>query len=189
MQRVNRQMGKLGFIQEALGSKLLKIRTRSNRSPKVYTFGNAHNVGIVYDVINKATHQKIAEFADFISRSHSGMQVTMLGFLDNKEWAASLSKIVRTEFYTAEDFSWSGRLLHGRAFDFAKEPFDILLDITTETSYPVQYVSLASKASFKVGRYVEDDQHYDLLLDVRDNNSIENLLTQINVYLTKIKVK
>ena len=72
---------------------------------------------------------------------------------------------------------------------FASHKFDILLDITTDTVYPIQYIVRTSNASYKVGRFIEDDMQYDLMLDTKEENTIPNLITQINVYLTKIKTK
>ena len=92
-------------------------------------------------------------------------------------------------YLSEKDFSWSGRLQKGAALDFVKNRFDILLDISTETTYPVHYVQLSSVASYKVGRYIETDLRYDLLIDTKEDNSIAYLITQINVYLSKIKIK
>ena len=183
-------MGSLGLIQESIGSWLLPIRTKWNdREPKVFSFENARTIGIVYNVENKDVHTQIADFANFLTQRHSGMQVSLLGFLDNPELEKCLTKVAHTEFFSEKDFSWSGRLQKGAALDFVKNRFDILLDISTETTYPVHYVQLSSVASYKVGRYIENDLRYDLLIDTKEDNSIAYLITQINVYLSKIKIK
>ena len=183
-------MKKVGIIQESLGKFLLSLRTsRNDRKPKVYTFENAKTIGILYNVSNKEAHQRVAEYADYICKSHSGVKVKMLGFLALPELEKCLATTVPTDYFSSNDFTWSGSLQRSKAYDFAKERFDILLDLTTETIYPIQYIQLLSKASYKVGRYIENDLPHDLLIDIKNENTIAYLITQINVYLTKIKVK
>lgn len=183
-------MKKLGVIQEGLGSLLLSFRTKwNNRKPKFYTFDNAKTIGILYDATNKNTHQKVSEFANMIVHTHPNTVIQALGFLSNPETEKSLPQSVQTDFFSAKDFNWTGGLIKGKALDFTRKRFDILFDITTETSYPLHYIALASKASYKVGRYIENDLRYDLLIDTKKENTIEYLILQINVYLTKIKAK
>lgn len=183
-------MKKLGIIQESLGNFFLSMRTKRNdRKPQVFSFQNAKTIGILYDASEKIHHEKISEFADFITHRYSGITIKMLGYLDNPEMATCLSQSVHTEFFSQKDFSWSGNLQKGSAVPFTKERFDILLDINNDTSYPLLYVLLLSKASYKVGRFIETDLRYDLMLDTKEDNTIEFLITQINVYLSKIRVK
>ena len=180
----------MGVIQENLGKQLLSLRTsRNDRKPKVYTFENAKTIGILYNATNKEIHQRVADYADFICKSHTGIKVKMLGFLALPELEKCLPTTVPTDYFSSNDFTWTGRLQRGKAYDFAKERFDILLDLTTVTIYPIHYVELLSKASYKVGRYIENDLRYDLLIDIKKENTIVYLITQINVFLTKIKVK
>lgn len=181
-------MKKLGVIQEYLGSMLLSFRTKWNdRKPKVFTFDNAKSIGIVYDAPNKTFIKKVTDYAETLIQEHPDMQITTLGFLPKAENFALTHQQINEEFFTANDFTWSGRLQKSCASEFVKKEFNILIDLTTDTSYPIQYVVLASAASYKIGRYVKD-LRYDLMIDTKNENTIEYLITQINVYLAQIKV-
>ena len=183
-------MKDLNVIQKKLGSILLPIRAKSNgRTPKVFTFANAKTIGILCNIVKKETYQDIMEFTKLINRMHPNIQVSILGFIADEELGESLSQQKNIQFFSAEDFSWSGKLVNESVKQFATNKFDILLDITTNTVYPIQYIVRTSNASYKVGRFIEDDMQYDLMLDTKEENTIPNLITQINVYLTKIKTK
>ena len=183
-------MKDLNVIQKKLGSILLPIRAKSNgRTPKVFTFANAKTIGILCNITSKGTYQDIMEFTKLINRMHPNIQVSILGFIADEELGESLSQQKDIQFFSAEDFSWSGKLVNDSVKQFAANKFDILLDITTNTVYPIQYIVRTSNASYKVGRFIEDDMQYDLMLDTKEENTIPNLITQINVYLTKIKTK
>ncbi len=183
-------MKKIGVIQEFLGNLLLPLRVKKNeRNPKVFTFDNAKTIGILYNVADKDTHQQVAQYASFICKSHKDISVNMLGYMDFTELEQCLTNTVPTNFFSPLDFSWNGKLQAGAALNFAKEKYDILIDMTTETSFPTLYVEKLSNASYKVGRFIKDDMRYDLMIDTKNDNTISCLITQINVYLTKIKVK
>ncbi len=183
-------MKKLGVIQEFLGNLLLPLRVKKNdRNPKVFTFDNAKTIGILYTVADKDTHQQVANYASFISKVHKDISINMLGYMDFTELEQCLVNTVPTKFFSPTDFSWSGKLQPGVALEFAKKKFDILIDMTTESALPTLYIEKLSNASYKVGRYIEDDMRYDLMIDTKNDNTISCLITQINVYLTKIKVK
>ncbi|MCQ2607126.1 MAG: hypothetical protein MJ197_00355 [Bacteroidales bacterium] len=183
-------MKKIGVIQEFLGKLLLPLRVKKNdRKPKVFTYDNAKEIGILYNVTDKDTHQQIANYAAFITKAHKEISVNMLGYMDFTELEQCLTNTVPTSFFSPLDFSWNGKLRPGAALDFAKKKYDILIDMTTETSFPTLYIEKLSCASYKVGRYIENDMRYDLMIDTKNDNTISCLITQINVYLTKIKVK
>lgn len=181
-------MRKLGVIQDFLGNFLLSFRTkRIHRNPKVYTFENAETIGLLYDAKSEKIHKQILDYVNFLKQNHHEFQIHTLGFV-GKELEQKLVPNANSTFFTEKDFSWTGNLQKGNALDFIKKDFNILIDLTTETVFPLTYITRASKASYKIGRYIADDLRYDLMIDTKKENTIEYLITQINVYLTQIKV-
>lgn len=183
-------MKKLGVIQEKLGMLLLPFRVKKvDRNPKACSFDSAQTIGILYNAENKDTHQQLSQYADFLVESHKGLQIKMLGFLEMTELNLYLHANVPSKFFTADSFSWNGSLMSGDALEFAKEHFDILLDMTTNTNFPTLYISKLSNASYKVGRFIEDDLRYDFMIDTNEDNTLSNLIKQVNVYMSKIRTR
>ena len=55
---------------------------------------------------------------------------------------------------------------------FIKEPFDILIDLSLENYYPIQYNTALSPAKFKAGRYTQDDPYLDLMIDIEKEKQL-----------------
>jgi hypothetical protein len=63
-----------------------------------------------------------------------------------------------------------------------KKDFDLLFDLSLKDLFPVRYMTEISPATCKVGRYMESGR-YDLMIDVRENESVDYLIEQIRHYL------
>ncbi|NJM15859.1 MAG: hypothetical protein HC896_11270, partial [Bacteroidales bacterium] len=49
---------------------------------------------------------------------------------------------------------------------FIQTKFDILINLSLEPSYPIEYVVALSNAQFKVGKFEQDNLHLDLMIDL-----------------------
>jgi len=182
-------MRKLSFIQEFAGEYLLKIQAKKVvRELRANNFEHAKTIGIVYDAIDQIQHKKVTAFADTIMKSY-GTNVQLVGFVSNAENRAAFSGQFGCKYITKQDFTWYGDEQNCIISDFIKTPFDILIDLTVETIFPIQYITTLSTASFKVGRLTEKNMNYDLLIDIKNDITIDILIEQIQVYLSMIKVK
>jgi hypothetical protein len=182
-------MRKLSFIQEFIGSKLLKYNAKKVvRHIHANNFEHAKTIGIIYDAIDQNQHKKITTFADSIMKNY-GITVQMVGFVSNAELRTAFSGQFGCKYVTKKDFSWYGIGENSIITDFINTPFDILIDISVETIYPLHYMTTLSVAGFKVGRYIEENMHFDLMIDIQKENNIDYLIEQIHIYLSMIKVK
>jgi len=182
-------MRKLSFIQEFAGAYLLKIQARKVvRNLRASDFDHAKTIGIVYDAIDQEQHKKVVTFADMLMKTHQ-VNVQLVGFVSNAELRTAFSGQFGCKYITKADFTWYGDEQNCIISDFIKTPFDILIDLTVETIYPIQYITVLSTASYKVGRLIEDKMDYDFMIDIKKDPTIDNLIYQIQVYLAMIKVK
>ncbi|HON52279.1 MAG TPA: hypothetical protein PLS12_03665 [Bacteroidales bacterium] len=181
-------MRKLQFVQEFIGSYLLKIQAKKVvRELQACNFEHAKTIGIVYDAIDQEQHKKVASFAAMLMETY-GSQVQMVGFVSNAELTSAFSGQFGCKYITKKDFTWYGDEQNCIISDFIKTQFDILIDISVESIYPLLYITQLSTAKFKVGRFCDKNMHLDLLIDVKNNESIDYLINQIHVYLSMIKV-
>jgi hypothetical protein len=182
-------MRKLSFIQEFIGSILLPYKAKKvERKLQLCNFETAKTIGIVYDALDQEHHKKIAGFIDLLLKTYA-VQVHAVGFVLNAELRTAFSGQNGCKYITQKDFTWYGDEQNSIISDFISTPYDMLLDLSIETTYPMLYLTRLSKASFKVGRYIENDMRYDLMIDVKKHETIDYLIEQIHVYLSMIKVK
>ena len=65
--------------------------------------------------------------------------------------------------------------------------FDLLIDLSLSNRFTLKYIHALSQAKFKVGAAVNyKNQFSDLTIDVKNNPTVEYLLTQLKHYLTNI---
>lgn len=70
--------------------------------------------------------------------------------------------------------------------DFAP---DILIDLTSRISYPMQYLFLCLTCDFKVGITKKDRKQYDFSISVTESTDLCYLFNQIIFYLQTIRTK
>ncbi|NJK86580.1 MAG: hypothetical protein HC906_12035 [Bacteroidales bacterium] len=49
---------------------------------------------------------------------------------------------------------------------FIKTPFDILINLSLDESYPIKYILALSASKFKVGKFFKEPNYMDLMIDV-----------------------
>jgi hypothetical protein len=65
-------------------------------------------------------------------------------------------------------------------------PFDILIDLSQEPSRTLQYMGMAIRADFKVGRFMREGIH-DLTIDTPSQAAPDYLFEQILRYIEMLK--
>lgn len=71
--------------------------------------------------------------------------------------------------------------------DLLDRDFDILIDLSLGNIFSLKYIHALSKAKFKVGAALNyKNDLSDLTIDIRNNPTVEYLLTQLKHYLTNI---
>ena len=83
-------------------------------------------------------------------------------------------------------FSVFGKIKTPEIQEFLEKKYDLLLDFTGMPNLYEKYLSLAIKASFRVG-YINDDELYDLMLDIPKKN-IKLFADETVKYLKIIKL-
>ena len=65
--------------------------------------------------------------------------------------------------------------------------FDLLIDLSLSNNFTLKYIHALSRAKFKVGAAVNYKIKYsDLTIEIKNNPTVEYLLTQLKYYLTNI---
>jgi hypothetical protein len=191
-------MNKMNFFQEYLGRYFLKLRIKkAKRKLHVSTFETANNIAILYNVSSKQTNgkvrnagnQKIAHFAQHIAQTHADTKISILGFCDTTETKqVHKTDIFSNTIITKNDFTWYGTAKSETLEKFINTPFDILIDLSLEQTFPLEYIVRLSHASFKIGR-LNQSLLYDFMIDIKNEKNIDYLIQQISVYLPSLKQK
>ena len=117
-----------------------------------------------------------------------GKEVDTLGFVrQRKKPYYSFSKTI-FGFFFKSDFKWNYKSKSFSVNNFINTEFDILMDLSPASgSFFYKLIAGKSKAKFKLGRYNSNYYIYDLLIEVDDYKSSEELVGNYFHYLKTIK--
>jgi hypothetical protein len=177
------------FARIILWMRLFLIRRamkRVDRQRRVVSYAGAWHIGVLCEPDQNG-------YADFLPRFIKTLEadkkkVTAIGFYSKKRITDvnTLPKII--QWFTRKDFSLFLRPKGLQLNDFAKNRFDILIDLTAANNYQMKYIAAISIASYKAGAHNPNYINiFDLVLQVEDNCPVSDFAKHIIHYLKIIK--
>ena len=79
----------------------------------------------------------------------------------------------RGTFFYEKHVSLTGKIKSKEVNDFLNKEFDMLIDYTAADTIFAKFLTVMSKAKFKVGYFTEDENLYDLMINVPIDNTKE----------------
>jgi hypothetical protein len=89
--------------------------------------------------------------------------------------------------FSDRECNWFGKPTIPEVQDFINLKLDILIDLTSEDCFTTYYITSASHATFKIGRYVYSENPYDFMITSDCNMSDEKFVQAIESYLAKFQ--
>lgn len=147
----------------------------------IVNYNEAKKIGVLYNAANPAD---VALVSKYIQRlQQKGKQVKGLAYIPDPKMALD----VTAEHFTNKHVNW---LYVPNGMDvesFTKEHFDLLVNLYTKPSLPLEYIAALSEAKYKVGRYLEDKTYcFDLMVYLDEQKDLDSLIKEIDHLLTEI---
>lgn len=163
---------------------LRKLHAKRVRRKKVFNFKTAQKIGIVFDATNPNHFNAVYGFYKDLLADRK--EVFMLGFVDGTEIPEKYLFKKNLYIFTRKDVNWVYKPTNTDAIRFINKEFDILIDLTLEYYFLLDYILTLSLARFKVGRFHDERKCYDLSIYMKDGLTIEYFINQIRHYLERI---
>jgi hypothetical protein len=179
----------LSGIKQTVGNFLLnKNLSRLERDKKLVSFSDARNIGIVYLVSNQGVFNKVKLLIRKLNSPYR--QVMALGFV-NRDSIPDYCVAANSGYYfDKKDLNWYGAPNNDYIKEFINKEFDIIIDLTLEDVYVLQYIVALSKSKLKVGRFSKSmEKYYDLMIKNNNNTLSDEYIDQILYYLDILKSK
>jgi hypothetical protein len=164
------------------------IKYKTNRSVKrdsikrsTVPFTKAKRVGILFTAGDKEKFLKVKELYTLLK--NEGKEVEVMTYLakgaQNYEF---LFKI-----FDKKGFSFTGKVLDEDLQAFIDSEFDYLLHLDTESTTFTDYILATTMARCRVGKYdAERNRLYELMLNIKNKESYDQLIDQISYYTRRI---
>jgi hypothetical protein len=166
-------------IKARIGRQKLADKTgTANRKITLCTLSEAKNIGIIYDATEYISFEIVRDLVKQLSST--SVSIMVLGYVDSKKLIDHYLYRKGFDFFCKNDLNWYYKPVSSQTEQFINEPFDILINLSLDYKFPIHYISSASKASFKTGRYSLDDNSLDFMIDVeKEKETMRNLRRDI----------
>ena len=178
----------VNFVQNLklnAGIRSLNKKLRNfKRIRESHNLETAKTAGILFTPTDQTSFEQIKQFLTYLGNYK--LQIYVLGYIDAKTIPESFLFWKGINLFSRKELGWSLVPKTAVVTDFIDKPFDILLDLSLDDFFPVEYIARLSKSKFKVGRFTENHRAYDLMFDIAKNKDLNSYLDYIKEYLNLI---
>lgn len=152
-------------IKARIGRKMIAGKAGdADRKINLCTLSEAKNVGIIYNATEYISFEIVRDLVKQLS--NNTLSISVLGYVDNKKLIDSYLYRKGFDFFCKNDLNWYYKPVSTQTEKFINEPFDILINLSLDYQFPIHYISSASRAAFKTGRYSLTDNSLDFMIDI-----------------------
>lgn len=175
---------KLSLAKFILKNKLKKLKRRK----QVVNLNEAKTIGIVYLVSTERTFKIVKELIKELSSSRR--EVLTIGFVNRKEIPSYCIAPNSGYYFNKNELNWLGMPKNDYINKFLQKEIDILIDLSMNDLFVLDYISSLSHAKFKIGRFTdEQESRFDFMLKVKKDITFESFIDQILHYTMILKSK
>ena len=165
--------------------KLKRSNIETKRAHQVFNLDEAKRVTILFDGTEAEDVLLVKRFVSELSKGKE--VVSALGYVNVEDRSFEHMSSLHFDYFSNQELNWYGKPQGMVVENFLKEDYDILIDLSLKEHYPLTYMTVASPAKFKVGRYRADIDVYDLMINHKQKPDLKGLIHELNHYLRLIK--
>lgn len=180
-------MSILNGIKDWFGRRALLKEARTDRVPVPKNLAVSVKVGMLYVAHDEQAHAQVRNYVKKIKEELGLTRIMALGYYPGKELPFHLHAKLNFDAFCQKDLNWY-RVPHGNVVrNFIAEEYDVLIDLSLQDHYPLQYILAQSRARFKVGRLSNASSHFlDMMIDTAGADSLPQLISNMDKYLLMI---
>lgn len=167
---------------------ILKESLSHRRVPGVVNLSEVKKAGILAEINNPGQLDLVR---DLIQRLKSGgILPRIIYFFNEKKIPPQFTPTGIEEGYSRKELGWNWLLPDLLTAGFTDEPFDLLIDLSSDSAIPLKMLAAKSKAGFKAGLMTPKFQPiYDLMISCQESCDLQQIIDQMLHYLELINKK
>jgi len=172
-------------LAENIGRRILRRKVKGfQREVRVHNFKTARTAAILFDASEPDCFPVIKDFRKFLEKQ--GIQCKVFGYVPQKEIPDEMLFWKNYTFITRRDLTWYLMPKGESARTFYGQDTDLLIDFTREVPLELQFLVRLSGARFKVGCFTEQDNDYDLMINLTGKCDIGYFAEQVRHYIAML---
>jgi len=173
----------MASLRKNIGYRVLKHKKKGqSREVRVHNFDTAQRVILLFNASDIKARPVIKDFVKFLKDKKIAWKV--YAYVPDKEVPQDLLFLKDYRFITRKDVNWFLKPGGEVGEAFYRDEADILLDFTTGLDLELQYLVQLSPASFKIGRFTEEENDYDLMITLGEPCELAYLAEQFKHYVS-----
>ncbi|HXH17552.1 MAG TPA: hypothetical protein VNJ07_00595 [Chitinophagales bacterium] len=146
------------------------------------TYHNASTIGLLFDGTKQENMEPAKRYHQFLRSQNK--KVHLLCYIEKERPGESLP----FDYLTKKNLNWCFIPEHPKADDFINNRFDLLINLSTHDCLPLEYISSLAKSKLRIGRFIPEKTFCnDLMIDLKGNNDVNYLISQVEHYLRMIR--
>lgn len=169
----------MGIKEKYIKKKLERKEASIKRKPEIPELDSIKKVGVIWQPEQK-------EAFHFLQDYFSKKQVifrSLCVFHENVEMATDSNSLI------PKDLNWFGFPKKGRIDSFIDLHFDLLLNISLEQNPTLDFITLSADARFKIGWSPNQNNYFDLNINITQKQDALYLAKQQIFYLGQLNKK
>lgn len=172
----------LNSLRYKIGRLILGRKIKFSRREKaIFNFQTSHKIGVLFKTDTKEDFEIVKGFLYFLMEQKN--EIVALCYVDDKKIPDYYRIPIGFSFFSRRNLNFFFLPKTQFILDFMKKPFDIMIDLSIDYNFPLYYICSLSIAKFKIGRYQNDNNCYDMMIDINKNNNVQSLIEQIKHYV------
>lgn len=177
-------MALIDNIKQNIGRFYLTRDKAENVQRYTKHYEDIKTIGILYE----ATRENMDIVGKYANKLRGeGKTVFMMGYYPYKELTFDVNFTMHSEYIHRQNLSWNGLPKQDAGSKFKNDEFDVLLNLYTDDILPLFYISLHSKAKFRIGKFEKINvQFFDMMIDMKSKPELQELIKEIDYYIHKL---
>jgi hypothetical protein len=179
---------KLKDIQRKIGEMFLKKElTGFSRERGFKGFPASSTIGIIFNATDAEEFELVKKYVKYLRDLKK--KVKTIGYFEQRDIPDMTYSKIEYDFFSKRDLNWHQKPIKPFIDNFLEEEYDILIDLNIKDLFPLKYIASLSKAKFKIGRFAENIDLYDLMIEMEQEKGLKFFLKNLDNYLLQIKTK
>jgi hypothetical protein len=174
-------------VRLKIGDTILRNKLAATKRKTSYSnIGLVKNIGIVWDASKIDDFACLSRFCQRMSENKT--EVKVIGYYPGNNLPNQYTAVRYFSVLKDQELNIFYHPVSTESSSFIAQRFDVLIDLNFKKLMPLQFITLLSKASFKVGLYDAEIKKYpfDLMMELKSPVNTEDYLNQILHYLGMI---
>jgi hypothetical protein len=156
-----------------MGNRAIKMALHeAKRDLRSCNIHKAKSIGILFDATQQVSFEIVKDLVKKLSSKDNEIEV--LGYVDSKQMIDAYLYRKGFDFFTRSQLNWFYKPETANVNAFIKKPFDVLVDLSLDNPFPIQYIMSCSVAKFKAGRYLLNEDYLDFMIDIEKEKKTMN---------------